>query len=80
MNNIENLIKSKHIRNSGNIMNLSSISDLNIIENNIKREIRKMKNVIEKKIKKHEISNSVTPQIVNNKICSKNLYLYFLKK
>ena len=81
MNNKDNLIKNKKSRNSVNIMNRSSISDLNIIENNIKSIIRKMKNEIEKKVKKPEISNSVTPQIINNKLCSSpNLEIYFTKK
>ena len=81
VNNRENLIKNKETRNSVNLMNQYSIPDLNKIENNIKTIIIKMKNEIEKKVKKPEISNSITPQIINNKLCSSpNFEIYFTKK
>ena len=77
-NNKENLIRKK---TTVNPVDKTYVSDLNIIERNIKSIINKMKNEIERKNKKPEISNSISPLMVRNRLFSSpSLKLLFTKR
>ena len=72
---------NRYTLKNNNVFDKTSFSDLNIIERNIKSIINKMKNEIERNNRKSEISNSISPKLVRNRLFSSpSLKLYFTKK
>ena len=72
------LFKRYSLKNNKEInRNNLIMSDLNLLEDNIKNIINKMKFEIEKKEKKGEIINTISPQMIkNNFISSSNLKFF----
>lgn len=69
------------IKGKDKILNHSSNSALNIIENNIKKTLHKMKFEIEEKAKFSKMIEEVSPKIVRNRLTSSpNLEIFFSKK
>ena len=73
------LFKRYSLKNNKEInRNNLIMSDLNLLEDNIKNIINKMKFEIEKKEKKGEIINTISPQMIKNNFISSSNLKFFL--